>query len=141
LAHSWALLVYTLPREPTAPRVAVWRALKKLKAVLLHDALWVLPGKPQTLEHFRWLASDIREAGGEAMVWMAEQGLPGQDEALIGFFLTQTEAAYHAILAELDGPDADYKALARRYHQALLTDYCHAPSGELVRSRLEGGKP
>jgi ChrB-like protein len=142
---SWALLVFTLPREPSAPRVAVWRKLKKLGAVLLHDAVWVLPAQPALLEHFRWLAVEIRESSGEALVWVAQQGLPGQDDALVDQFQTQVEMEYQAILAMLnasksevkDNSHAERAALARRYQQIRARDYFHAPTGELVRARLE----
>ena len=38
--HSWALLHYKIPPEPTARRVFVWRKLKRLGAILLHDAIF-----------------------------------------------------------------------------------------------------
>jgi hypothetical protein len=146
---SWALLVFTLPREPSAPRVAVWRKLKRLGAVLLHDAVWVLPAQPALLEHFRWMAAEIRESLGEALVWVAEQGLPDQDDALVEHFQTQVEAEYQAILAALDAPKSGEKndahteraALARRYQQVHARDYFHAPTGDLVRARLEATSP
>jgi hypothetical protein len=143
---SWALLVFTLPREPSAPRVAVWRKLKKLGAVLLHDAVWVLPAQPALLEHFRWLAAEIRESAGEALVWVAEQGLPGQDDALVAQFLAQAEGDYQAVLdalnasisGEKENSHAERAALARRYQQTRARDYFHAATGDLVRARLEG---
>ena len=146
---SWALLVFTLPREPSAPRVAVWRKLKKLGAVLLHDAVWVLPAQPALLEHFRWLAAEIRESSGEALVWVAQQGLPDQDDTLVGQFQTQAEMEYRAILAALDAPKSGEKndahaeraALARRYQQIHARDYFHASTGDLVRARLEATSP
>jgi hypothetical protein len=39
----WVLLVYKVPREPTSSRAYVWRKLKRLGALLIHDAVWVLP--------------------------------------------------------------------------------------------------
>jgi DNA-binding transcriptional regulator PaaX len=141
MARTWVFLVYTLPREPSAPRVALWRKLKHLGALLLHDALWALPGTPPLLEHVRWLVTDIEEAGGEAHVWLAEQGLPGQDDALAQRFLAQSEAEYQTILTALDASNADQKALARRYQHARACDYFHAPSADTVRARLEGGRP
>jgi hypothetical protein len=143
---SWALLVFTLPREPSAPRVAVWRKLKKLGAVLLHDAVWVLPAQPALLEHFRWLAAEIRESSGEALVWVAEQGLPGQDDTLVAQFRAQAETDYQAILAALDTSTsgelhAERVALARRYQQIHARDYFHAPMGDLVRARLVATSP
>src|SRR5947209_16968572 len=109
VSASWVMLTYTLPREPSAPRVAIWRKLKKLGAALLHDAIWVLPARPPLLEHCRWLAAEIREAGGEAFVWVAEQGLPGQDDTLVELFRTHAEAGYQAILAALDAPKESLK--------------------------------
>jgi hypothetical protein len=135
---SWVLLLYTLPREPSAPRVAAWRKLKKLNALLQHDAVWVLPARPPLIEHFRWLAAEVGEAGGEAHVWIAEQGLPGQDDALVALFQAQAEAGYQAILAALDTREVEPAALARRYQAVAARDYFHAPSAETVRARLEG---
>jgi len=135
---SWVLLLYTLPREPSAPRVAAWRKLKKLNALLLHDAVWVLPARPPLIEHFRWLAAEVGEAGGEAHVWIAEQGLPGQDDALVALFQAQAEAGYQAILAALDAREVEPAALARRYQAVAACDYFHAPSAEAVRTRLVG---
>ncbi len=135
-AQAWVLLVYTMPREPTAPRVAVWRKLKKLGALRLHDAAWVLPATPALLEQVRWLATEIRECQGEALVWHAKGDAPEQDESLIAQLIAPAEMVYQAILAALDQPGADPADLARRYRQILATDYFHAPSGEVVRSRL-----
>ena len=135
---SWILLLYTLPREPSAPRVAAWRKLKRLNALLLHDAVWVLPARPPLIEHFRWLAAEVGEAGGEAHVWIAEQGLPGQDDALVALFQEQAEAGYQAILAALDTREVDLATLARRYQSVAACDYFHAPSAETARVRLEG---
>src|SRR5262245_31143040 len=135
---SWVLLLYTLPREPSAPRVAAWRKLKKLNALLQHDAVWVLPARPPLIEHFRWLAAEVGEAGGNAHVWIAEQGLPGQDDALVVLFQEQAEAGYQAILAALDSREVEAATLARRYQAVAACDYFHAPSAETVRTRLVG---
>ncbi|HEX3272740.1 MAG TPA: Chromate resistance protein ChrB [Ktedonobacterales bacterium] len=145
---SWALLVFTLPREPSAPRVAVWRKLKKLGAALLHDAVWVLPAQPALLEHFRWLAAEIRESSGEALVWVAEQGMPGQDDTLVEQFRAQAEVEYQAILGALDtsksganDAHAERASLARRYQQVRARDYFHAPTEDTVRARFEALNP
>jgi hypothetical protein len=135
---SWVLLLYTLPREPSAPRVAAWRKLKKLNAQLQHDAVWVLPARPPLIEHFRWLAAEVGEAGGDAHVWIAEQGLPGQDDELVALFQAQAEEGYQAILAALDTREMEAVTLARRYQSVATCDYFHAPSAEAVRARLEG---
>src|SRR5258705_4653493 len=99
--QMWVVLVYKIPREPAAGRVYVWRKLKRLGALLLHDAVWLLPETPWTREQFQWFAVEIRELGGEALVWESRMVLPGQDEALVQQFVADVDAAYQAILAAL----------------------------------------
>jgi hypothetical protein len=139
MSQSWVLLIYTMPREPTAPRVAVWRKLKKLAALRLHDAAWVLPATPALLEQMRWLAVEIREAQGEALIWHAQADELAQDVDLVAQFTAAAEAAYRAILAALGQPGADHAELARRYRQIQAVDYFHAPVGEAVRAQLAEG--
>jgi hypothetical protein len=134
--RHWLLLLYTVPREPTANRVSVWRKLKRLGAILLHDAVWVLPPSPRTLEELRWLVAEIRERGGDAMLWEASLGLDGTDDDLARQFLAQVDSIYADILGALDQPDADLVALSRRYQQARRQDYFHSPLGERARTAL-----
>src|SRR5579859_7602370 len=95
----WLLLVYKVSPEPTARRVYVWRKLKRLGAILLHDAVWVLPPTPYTQEQLQWLAAEIVEMSGEALVWEAQLKQPEQDETLVAQFVTQTDAGYREILS------------------------------------------
>ena len=134
--RAWVVLVYKIPREPAAGRVYVWRKLKRLGALLLHDAVWLLPETAWTREQFQWLAVEIRELGGEALVWESRMVLPGQDEALIQQFVAEVDQAYRAILAALSQTDADLPALARQYQQARARDYFHSPLGQQVRAAL-----
>jgi hypothetical protein len=136
-AQRWLLLSYTLPREPSAPRVALWRKLKKLGAILLHDALWVLPATPALQEQVRWLATEIAEADGNALVWQAHLDVLTQDAGLVDQFVAQAEDGYQELLQLLADPGASRAELARRFRQIQAIDYFHAPSGERVRARLQ----
>ena len=133
---SWVLLVYKIPREPTASRATVWRKLKRLGALLLHDAVWVLPATPWTREQFQWLAVEIGELGGEAHLWESRLLLNGQEEVLIQQFQARVDAAYQEILDELEQEDADLVALSRTYQQVRAQDYFHSALGQQVRTRL-----
>ena len=130
------MLVYKVPHEPSANRVSTWRKLKRLGAILLHDSVWVLPDAPRTREQFQWLASDVRDLGGEALVWHASLAADGQDEQLARQFTAQVDGAYQEILGALDGPEPELAALARRYQQVRMQDYFHSPLGERVRAAL-----
>ena len=132
----WVLLVYKIPREPTASRAQVWRKLKRLGALLLHDAVWVLPATPWTREQFQWLAVEIGELGGEAHLWESHLLLNGQAEALIQQFQARVNAGYQEILEELEQEDADLVALSRTYQQVRAQDYFHSALGTHVRERL-----
>jgi ChrB-like protein len=139
--HTWVLLLYKLaPDKPSARRVFIWRKLKRLGALSLQDAVWVLPATPWTIEQFQWLAVEIREMGGTAMVWEARLSLDGQDDDLVRQFSAQVDATYHAILADLASPDIDHRdliILARQFQQAHAQDYFHSALGRRVREALE----
>jgi hypothetical protein len=133
---SWVLLVYKIPREPTASRAQVWRKLKRLGALLLHDAVWVLPATPWTREQFQWLAVEIGELGGEAHLWESRLLLNGQSEALVQQFQARVDVAYQEILEELSQEEPDLIALSRKYQQVRAQDYFHSETGQQVRIRL-----
>jgi hypothetical protein len=134
--RSWVLLHYKIPREPSSQRVFVWRRLKRLGAVLLHDAVWVLPATPRGREHFQWLAAEIREGGGEALQWEAQLVMAGQEDWLVEQFLAQVNVLYGEILADLAREDTDLAGLARRYQQAQASDYFDSELGQRVRATL-----
>jgi hypothetical protein len=132
----WVLLVYKVPREPTASRAQVWRKLKRLGALLLHDAVWVLPATAWTREQFQWLAVEIGELGGEAYLWESHLLLNGQADALIQQFQARVDAAYQEILEELEQENADLVALSRKYQQVRAQDYFHSALGTHTREQL-----
>src|SRR3954470_927631 len=68
---EWVLLSYRLPREPSTPRIAVWRKLKRLGVAQLSDGLVALPADARTREHLEWIADEVTEAGGTAAIWLA----------------------------------------------------------------------
>src|SRR5688500_11501901 len=52
--RDWVLLAYRLPREPSAPRLAVWRKLKRLGVAQLLDGLVGLPLDSRNREQLVW---------------------------------------------------------------------------------------
>src|SRR5215218_6188417 len=78
----WVLLAYRLPREPSNPRVGVWRKLERLGVARLGDGLVALPADARTREQLDWLAEEIGEAGGTATVWLATPASAGQERAI-----------------------------------------------------------
>jgi len=139
----WLLLLYKVKPKPSAGRVYVWRKLKRLGALLVHDAVWVLPDTPRTREHFQWLAAEIVEMGGEALIWESQLALGTTEAALIQKFAEPTEAAYRALLKDLKKKEPDLATLSQQYQQVKQQDYFHSRLGAEVREALtsarEGG--
>jgi DNA-binding transcriptional regulator PaaX len=134
--NKWLLLIYKIPREPTARRVSIWRKLKQLGALLLHDSVWVLPATPQTREQFQWLVSEIAELGGEATLWLSEITGERPRANLEKTFSAAADATYQDILTQLRRKKPDLPALGRCYQQALAKDYFRSKLGEKVRKAL-----
>jgi ChrB-like protein len=93
----WILLSSRVPREPTRLRLGIWRRLKRLGAVLIHDAVWVLPADAKTREAFEWLADEIEEQGGTAWIWDAVGLSAAQDRRTVEMFRREADARYDEI--------------------------------------------
>jgi DNA-binding transcriptional regulator PaaX len=134
--NHWLLLTYKIPREPTAHRVSVWRKLKQLGALLLNDAVWILPATPQTREQFQWLAAEIVELGGQSMTFVSQITAEKQNTELVRTFSAKADDSYKQILTQLRRKNADLAALSRRYQQTAAQDYFHSILGDKVRKAL-----
>jgi hypothetical protein len=112
---DWVLLAYRMPREPSTPRISVWRKLRKLGAVQLVDGLVALPADPATVEAFDWLADEVVEAGGEAWTWRAQPGSKQQQAALRERVAEAVTDEYRALIAHAAevATDPSSRALGR----------------------------
>lgn len=127
-AVGWALLAYRVPREPSTPRIAVWRKLKKLGVAQIGDGLVALPADARTTEALEWVADDVLDAGGTATLWRAE--------------LTSRTAEREVIAGMAAARAAEYDALAVKAEAALAaTAVSHAEAMRrlrLLRRELRG---
>ncbi len=133
---TWLLLHYKLPNKPSALRVYTWRKLKRLGAILLHEAVWVLPDLPRTAEQVQWLTAEIQEMGGEAYSWRANVILGQDDESITRQFNEQVDTVYSDLLKKLEKPRADLQEISRQYQQNAAQDFFHSELGLKVREKL-----
>jgi hypothetical protein len=98
----WLLLIHQLPAKPAYARVKVWRRLQALGAVIVKNAVYALPSNEETQEDFAWLAREIVELGGEALVCEAElvEGL--DDGELRRMFVAVRNVDYARLAKEAD---------------------------------------
>ena len=94
---AWALLSYRVPRQPSRLRLAIWRRLQRLGAVAAHDSVWILPADAKTREDFEWIAEEVEERGGSALLWEAASFSPGQDAELVARFRLAADQRYGEI--------------------------------------------
>ncbi len=112
-ANRWVLLSYRMPREPSTPRIAVWRRLKALGVASLGDGLVALPLDPRTREQLEWVAEAVRQASGDATLWLAEPTTSGQDRALAQQMRDARAGEYQAVIAEVSTTAATTRTVAR----------------------------
>lgn len=136
LSNHWLMLQYKIPANPSAPRVYIWRKLKRIGALLILDTVWVLPDTPRTLEQFQWLAAEIVELGGEALLWQGQPALNGPDKDMRQQFLEQVDEAYTDIMKQLQSQDVNLEQLSRQYQQVKSRDYFNSELGGQVREKL-----
>jgi DNA-binding transcriptional regulator PaaX len=142
---SWVLLSYRLPREPSTPRISVWRKLKRLGVAQLGDGLIALPADARTREHLDWIAEEITEAGGTAGVWLAQPATLAQERELATAMAAARAEEYREIVDQADTartlPDTDRQRALRRLrhelHRVRRRDYFPPPEADTARLAVD----
>lgn len=150
---NWIVFAYSLPgKSGSGPRVNLWRRLRRLGAISPAGSAQVLPARDDCVEAFQWLAREISQAGGEAMVMRVEQFEGLTDQQLIDLFHTACAEDYATIeqqaveLEKMSSKRAksedrahlrdDLEKLRRRYAEIRRIDYFNSPLGERVAVHL-----
>lgn len=122
-AGEWVLLSYRLPREPSTPRITIWRKLKRLGVAQICDGLVALPADARTREYIDWIAEEIGEVGGTATVWLARPASLAQERQLAQAMADARAAEYTAVLTQAQQartlPDDERQRVMRRLRAEL----------------------
>jgi hypothetical protein len=145
VADRWVLLAYRLPREPSSPRIAVWRKLRRLGAAQLQDGLVGLPLDSRTREQLEWIADEIADAGGDANIWIAEPASVRQGRELARRISAAIAAEYVAIAREAretrpEGPAVRQRVVRRLradLRRVRARDYFPAPERDEATAAVE----
>jgi hypothetical protein len=131
------------PSSSSSRRVAVWRRLRQLGAIAPAGSLYLLPASEANVEALDWLAQEIEEEGGEALVLRIE-GLQGAAEGrVVELFRSARDEDYRKIAAEAEeslaglegrepGPEAQegladtLARLRRRFAEVSRIDFFQA---------------
>jgi hypothetical protein len=110
----WVLLSYRLPREPSAPRLAIWRRLKRLGVAQLGDGLVALPLDSRNREQLEWVAEEVIDARGQASIWIAQPATRAEERDLASALQAEIATQYRAVTAEARAAAADGRQRHRR---------------------------
>lgn len=96
----WVTLVYRVPRQPSTPRIAIWRRLRALGVAQLGDGVVALPQDARSREHLEWVADHVVEAGGTALL-LRSQALSRKDERAMAQVMARARAEEYRRLTDL----------------------------------------
>jgi hypothetical protein len=142
---KWLVFSYSLPSQSgSSARVAFWRRLRRLGAITPTGGVHVLPSRDVCSEALLWLAQEIRQVQGEAVVMHVDRFEGLEDQQLIDLFGTARREDYKEIEAEINeleealrqGEDETlYRKgkvivvrLWRRYAEISRVDYFDCPA-------------
>ena len=150
---NWVVFSYSLPAKlRSSPRVTLWRRLKRLGAVSLAGGVQILPEREDTVEALQWLAQEIRQAHGEALVMHVERIEGLTDRQLIDQFHAARQSEYAEITESAEELEKKLTKpvrpedrslhletlarLQRRQTEIARIDYFDSPDGQRVTARL-----
>jgi hypothetical protein len=84
--NRWLVLTATLPTNPSALRVRVWRALKTTGAGTLREGVYVLPATAPTAQALWDIERTIAEAGADAHLLVLEARDEAQEKSFRALF-------------------------------------------------------
>ncbi|MFE5720618.1 Chromate resistance protein ChrB [Streptomyces erythrochromogenes] len=147
--RQWVLLSYRLPREPSTPRITVWRKLKRLGVGQISDGLVALPADARTQEQLEWIAEEVTDFGGTATVWIAHPAAAGHERQLVQAMAEARAAEYQQVLAQAetvcDADDAERRRALTKLRAELRRiqrrDYFPPPDRHAAERAVEALHP
>ena len=141
----WTLLLTTLPTQPSAVRLRVWRALKQLGCAALRDGAYLLPEAQAAA--FEALAAEVQSHGGSASVLSLAARDAAQQQELLALF--DRSAAYaewrssaqalQQDLPQLAEPEARkrWRIVADALAAVQRTDYLPGPAAAQAQQDMD----
>lgn len=146
---SWIVFSYSLPsKSSSSPRVALWRRLRRIGAISIKGGINVLPARDECIEAFQWLAQEVQQAKGEALVMRVERFEGLADEEIIELFRTAKSEEYqeietqavelekvissNSLLEERSSLLETLEKLRKQHTEIARVDFFNCPDGQRV---------
>jgi DNA-binding transcriptional regulator PaaX len=153
----WLVVCVKVPTTPTRHRVAVWRELRRLGAVVIGQGVWALPNVPALVEGLGRAASLAAEGDGDLMILESRGQTTAQAEKMSSLFaaaradewaefladcqkflaeIDREIAIDKLTMAELEEEEQSLDRLRRWHHDLKQRDLFDTPAGTAALSRL-----
>jgi len=142
----WLLLIFTLPTKRASQRVGVWRKLQRYGAIPLGNSGYLLPNDSANRERFEWLATEIRNYGGDASVVHIQSIDNLSTSQLISRFGEARAREYRKVIRELQklASTPPHKLapgrltrLRTRYREIAEIDFFDSPLKKQIEKLLD----
>jgi len=150
---GWVVFSYSLPsKASSSPRVALWRRLQRSGAITPKAGVYVLPDRDECVEAFQWLAQEVQQAKGEAVVMRVERFEGLTDPQLIELFRDSCRKKYSEIESEAANVEKALRAikksknnsgilerlekLRKKYAEAAQVDFFESSEGASVAGQI-----
>ena len=94
--------MHQLPSKPSNIRVRVWRRLQQIGALVIKQAVYVLPDSSEAREDFEWLKTEIEGVGGQVSILSADHIDGAADDALVEEFRRVRQEDYASLAREIE---------------------------------------
>src|SRR3989441_3161928 len=150
---GWMVFSYSLPsKASSSPRVALWRRLQRSGAITPKAGVYVLPDRDECVEAFQWLAQEVQQAKGEAVVMRVERFEGLTDPQIIELFRDSCRKKYSEIESEAANVEKALRAakksknnseilerlekLRKKYTEVAQVDFFESSEGASVASQI-----
>lgn len=156
--ERWLLMSVSTAGAPDSLRVQVWRKLRSLGALYLHQGTCLLPARQSVVRETRRLADRIRHQGGSARILQMEFVDEAEEQSVIDEFSLARDAEYAEVLdrlpqlhrelaeerargnttyAEVEESEADVQRFRSWLGKIAARDYFDAPLGRDAREAVD----
>ena len=121
--QNWVFLIYQLPREPSTPRISVWRKLKRLGVAQVAAGVVALPYDAASKEQLEWVAQEVADSGGMASIWITTPTVKRFGADLAHSLSRERAAEYQKLTNLAKSHLTDDHADRQRAHRQLRAEF------------------
>jgi hypothetical protein len=96
--EAWLLVSASSAGAPDSLRVAIWRRLRSLGALYVHQSVCLLPARPEVRREVRRLVERVRGQGGSARVLTIRFDYPAEEAQIIAELSSARDDEYGEVL-------------------------------------------